>query len=108
MGTWQGTAALGIAFLWVLGVTWLGTWLDARVFFEPYRRRADKGSPQFYDETRLDFPFYRRRRQVLSRRLSDPFLDRRRVIVRRLQPIWIAVAWLGGAAIAFVVTSVFK
>jgi hypothetical protein len=99
---------LGLAFLWILVVSWLGLWLGARLFFEPYRRRADKASPLFYDETRPDFPFYARRRQVLARRLSDPFLDRRRHIVQWLELIWIAVAFLGGAAIALVGTSVFK
>jgi hypothetical protein len=102
------TAVLGVAFLWMVAVSWLGLWLGSRLFFEPYRRRADKASPLFYDERRIDFPRYTRRRQVLARPLSDPFLDRRRQIVRWLEPIWISVALLGGAAIAVVGASVFK
>jgi hypothetical protein len=107
VSTWE-TAVLGIAFLWILVVSWLGVRLDARLFFEPYRRRADKASEPFYDETRLDFPFYARRRQVLARPLSDPFLDRRRQIVRWLEPIWMAGALLGGVANVLVGTGLFK
>ena len=80
------TALLGLAFLWILGIAWLGFWLDARLFFLPYRHHADPTSPSFYDDSRLDFPFYRRRRRILGQRLSDPFLERRRQIVRWLGP----------------------